>query len=82
MAQSDISYDNLSDGQVESKYLLQPSMETSIKDTSPSFKTIHKSILSLTDDEISSEQFENELADMQTKSKDIEEMIDKFLLKK
>jgi hypothetical protein len=31
------------------------------------------------DDEISSEQIENELANMQTKSKNIEEMIDKFL---
>lgn len=78
MAESDISYHNLSDEQIESKYLSQ----SSIKDINPSFETNHKSILSFSDDEISTEQFENELADMQTKSKDIEEMIEKFLLKK
>jgi hypothetical protein len=31
------------------------------------------------DDEISTEQFENELADMKAKSKDIEEMIEKLV---
>ncbi len=78
MAQSDISFHDLSDDlQIESKHLSQ----SSIKDLNLSFETNPQSIISFSDDEISSEQLENELANMQTKSKNIEEMIDKFLSK-
>lgn len=52
--------------------------QTSIKDINSSLETNHKSILSISDDD----EISTELADMQTKSKDIEEMIEKFLLKK
>ncbi len=52
--------------------------QTSIKDINPSLETNHKSILSISDDD----EISTELVDMQTKSKDIEEMIEKFLLKK
>jgi hypothetical protein len=82
MAESDISFDNLNDDQIESKNLSQSSIKTSIKDRNFSLETDRKLTLSFSDDEISTEQFENELADMQTKSKDIEEMVEKFLLKK
>jgi len=82
MAKSDISFDNLNDDQIGSKNLSQSSRKTSIKDRNFSLETDRKFTLSFSDDEISSEQFENELADMQTKSKDIEEMVEKFLLKK
>ncbi len=71
MAESDVSFHDLmnDDHQIESTELSQ----SSIKDRNL------QSMLSFSDDEISSEQLENELANMQTKSKNIEEMIDKFL---
>ncbi|CAF0806053.1 unnamed protein product [Adineta steineri] len=72
MAESDISSDNV----VESKHSLELFKTNSIQNIK------HKSILSDLDDEISIEEFENELADVNNKSKYIEDMIDKFLLEK
>ncbi|CAF4448380.1 unnamed protein product, partial [Adineta steineri] len=72
MAESDISSDSL----VESKHSLELFKTTSIQNIK------HKSVLSDLDDKISIEEFENELADVNTKSKYIEDMIDKFLLEK
>jgi hypothetical protein len=82
MAESDISFHNSSDDQIGSQHKSQSSTKTSMKDINPSFEINHPSILSISDDEISIEQFENELADVQNKSKDIEDMIENFLLKK
>ena len=68
MAESD-------DQQIESKQFSQ----SSTKDLNVSLATNLPSIITFSDDEISSEQLESELANMQSKSKNIEEMIDKFL---
>lgn len=82
MAESDISFQNINDDPVESKHSTQSSINTSIKDRSLDLETDRKSSLSFSDDDISTKQFENELADMNAKSKDIEELIEKFLLEK
>jgi len=82
MAESDISFENFNNDLEESTRSSQLSIKTSIKDINPSLETTHKSTLSFSDDEISTEQFENELADINTKSKDIEALIEQFLFKK
>jgi hypothetical protein len=75
--ETDISFPNLNDDQIESEH---SSTVTSIKEINSSLKTNRKSLLSISDDEILTEQFENELADMKAKSKNIEEMIEKLVL--
>jgi hypothetical protein len=82
MAESDISFENFNNDLEESTRSSQLSIKTSIKDINPSLETNHKSTLSFSDDEISTEQFENQLADINTKSKDIEALIEQFLFKK
>lgn len=76
MAQSDIPFSGLSeDHQFESTYTSQASMKTSRKE----LETNLPSVLSISDNDISTEKLENELANVHMKAKDIEEMIDKFV---
>ena len=77
MAPPAIPFPDLSDDQpVDSKHISEASVETSAKD----LETNIPSILSISNHDISTEQLENELADVHTKTKNIEDMIDKFLL--
>ena len=82
MAESEISLGDLIDHSVESTQSLLITTKTLIKEIDLTLETNDRSVLSLSDDDISTEQFENELADVNAKSKDIEDMIEKFLLEK
>ncbi|CAF4087137.1 unnamed protein product, partial [Rotaria sordida] len=64
----------------ELKRSSQSTIKTSITSINFSLEINHKSILLFLDDENSTEQFKNELANMKAKSKHIEEIIENFLL--
>jgi hypothetical protein len=78
MADSEISSDN-STVQIEES---ETSVKMFTKDINFSLETNNKSTFSFSSEELSTEQFESELADVNSKSKNIEEMIEKFLSKK
>ncbi|CAF0964629.1 unnamed protein product [Rotaria sordida] len=81
MIESDISIVyNLNDDRTELKRSSQSTIKTSITSINFSLEINHKSILLFLDDENSTEQFKNELANMKAKSKHIEEIIENFLL--
>ena len=75
MAESDISIHNSNDEQTESKH------QSSEADISFSLAINHGERNGIfSDNEISIERYENELATMKAKSKNIEEMVEKYLL--
>ena len=65
----------IEDHQFESTHISRVSRKTSIRD----FETRLPSVLSISDRDISTEKLEHELANVHMKTKNIEEMIDKFL---
>ncbi|CAF2363639.1 unnamed protein product [Rotaria sp. Silwood2] len=82
MVESDISLiHNLNGDQTESKHSSKPTIKTFITSINFSSEINHKSMSIFLDDENSVGQFENVLAHMKAKSKNIEEMIENFLLR-